>query len=80
MPTAAVDGTVASRRIIRPVNFSCDADEKRRSRSPGTSAISRKITITPPAIAAGTIVRPAGAGTSKTPLLIRIPLISRVAM
>ena len=78
VPTAAVDGTVASRRIVRPQNVSCDADEKRRSRSPGTSAISRKIRITPPAIAAGTIVSPAGAGPSKTPVRSRIPLISRV--
>ena len=67
MPTAAVDGTVARRLAIRPQNFSCEACEKRRSRSPGTSAINRKTTMTPPPIAAGTIVRPAGAGPERTP-------------
>ena len=43
-----------------PVSCSCEAPEKRRSRSPGTSEISRKTRITPPAIAAGTIVIPGG--------------------
>src|SRR5258705_388635 len=54
-PVDAVEGTVASPRIDRPQNFSSVASEKRRSRSPGTSAISRKIRITPPAIADDTL-------------------------
>ena len=51
--------------------------EKRRSRSPGTSAQQQEDEITPPAIAAGTIVSPAGAGPSKTPVRSRIPLIDQ---
>ena len=35
--------------------------------------------MTPPPIAAGTIVRPAGAGPEKTPARSRIPLMTRVS-
>ena len=41
---------------------------------------SRKMMITPPAKAAGTMVRPGGAGRSKTPVESRMPLMTRVTM
>ena len=59
-------GHVARRRSIRPQpGLVATRAEKRRSRSPGISAKSRKMTITPPAIAAGTMVMPAGAGSRR---------------
>ena len=71
---------VSTRRSIRPQNPSCDVFEIRFSRSPGTSAKSRKTRRMTPASAAGTTVIPAGAGPLKTPVRSRMPLMTRVSM
>ena len=75
-----VSGTLATRTAIRPQRVSGEDSASRRWKSPGISAISRKIRITPPAIAAGTIVSPAGSGPVKTPVSSSAPLITSVNM
>ncbi len=80
VPLASVAGALASRCASRWKRYPWAICVSRRSISSGISAISRKMIITAPAIAAGTIVNPTGASPLRTPARRSTPKTTSATM